>query len=876
MEPSASGAYTREQRSVSAAGMKWKEAIAAALLLSVALVIWGWPCIQSAGEARFYGRHDAKYFFGPNAYYMDCMIHEGAFPLWNPLVGCGRPFAANPQTASFYPPHLIRSLLNIHPTPFGTFVSLYLLVGAHLLLGGVSTFCLGRRHELSFLGALTGALVFMLSACMARRVYAQWVWVGVVCWAPLLLLIVRGLAESRTMRGRVLHALWGAGILGMATLTGFPQLTMYLVILMAGYFVLFVLTRAEADGFRGRARAIGQGGAALIGLFAAALLVAAVMLIPAAELTGFTMRSKGVDLGMPVGFHYTIERLLQCFVTYPGGHLAFEVRAAGAMAVLLAATSLLHPKWRETVLFGALFLLLLDCSLGKPLPMATFVDLVAPFEMGYPARAMALTCLPLGILAGRGVDAAVRRCRGWRPTMLRSALLVAVGVPVLLGVWSVLCLGGSPGFTWGMAARMAGPVAGLVVLLVGAHCPSPRGVKALLVVCLFGEIVVWSRESVQPERAVDEELAGVHMHQEHMMALRNARGITVSPNTNLFMLEPSINEYEPLFLSDVRRFLRTPGEEERYERKLSVVDVEKNLRATLLCKRVCWLAREWVQGPGPAKEVAFPPTTTVYLEEGAGSVPAAPSATVRQRVVSEQVERVPLDEELKKGRRIALPDSEELISTAPEGFLVEFPTVRLPKRHGALCLRCGSAGAATVQARFRNPDSGQFTVGYAQELGPSGEEGREVEIPLPDWEVLDITLAVGEWEVPGGTTIQGAEILSDLGDENDLIRMVDWTANRVVLKVGPLPGPRILTLVDAAYPGWSARVDGEDVPILRAFGVFKAVEVPPGEHEVCFVFESKAVNVGLAVSALAALGLLLGVWLLRKGRVSAGASWVIR
>ena len=38
------------------------------------------------------------------------------------------------------------------------------------------------------------------------------------------------------------------------------------------------------------------------------------------------------------------------------------------------------------------------------------------------------------------------------------------------------------------------------------------------------------------------------------------------------------------------------------------------------------------------------------------------------------------------------------------------------------------------------------------------------------------------------------------------------------------------------HPGWEARLDGEQVPIHRANGMFRAVCVPEGQHRLTFAF----------------------------------------
>ncbi len=58
--------------------------------------------------------------------------------------------------------------------------------------------------------------------------------------------------------------------------------------------------------------------------------------------------------------------------------------------------------------------------------------------------------------------------------------------------------------------------------------------------------------------------------------------------------------------------------------------------------------------------------------------------------------------------------------------------------------------------------------------------------------------------------------------------------------------------------GWSARVDGKRVDVLRADGVFRGVEVPAGVSEVTFAYVNPAESRGRLV-ALAGLVLLLGI-----------------
>ena len=74
--------------------------------------------------------------------------------------------------------------------------------------------------------------------------------------------------------------------------------------------------------------------------------------------------------------------------------------------------------------------------------------------------------------------------------------------------------------------------------------------------------------------------------------------------------------------------------------------------------------------------------------------------------------------------------------------------------------------------------------------------------------------------------------------------------------------PAWLVLTDTWFPGWRARLDGTDVPVLRADHAFRAVALPAGRHEIEFVFTPRRLHVGAAITiaALAVVVALLLPW----------------
>jgi len=74
-----------------------------------------------------------------------------------------------------------------------------------------------------------------------------------------------------------------------------------------------------------------------------------------------------------------------------------------------------------------------------------------------------------------------------------------------------------------------------------------------------------------------------------------------------------------------------------------------------------------------------------------------------------------------------------------------------------------------------------------------------------------------------------------------------------------------LVLTDAWAPGWRARVDGSPVPILRADGLFRAVRLGAGAHEVVMTYFPSTFAAGLAISILA-MATTLGIGIVMKRR----------
>ncbi|MCA1648642.1 MAG: hypothetical protein LC797_25320 [Chloroflexi bacterium] len=72
-----------------------------------------------------------------------------------------------------------------------------------------------------------------------------------------------------------------------------------------------------------------------------------------------------------------------------------------------------------------------------------------------------------------------------------------------------------------------------------------------------------------------------------------------------------------------------------------------------------------------------------------------------------------------------------------------------------------------------------------------------------------------------------------------------------------LTQPGYLLQREAWYPGWRARVDGVDTPVVRADLLFRAVALDPGEHDVEIFFDSSSFTRGVLLSAAGLVAVIL-------------------
>jgi hypothetical protein len=67
----------------------------------------------------------------------------------------------------------------------------------------------------------------------------------------------------------------------------------------------------------------------------------------------------------------------------------------------------------------------------------------------------------------------------------------------------------------------------------------------------------------------------------------------------------------------------------------------------------------------------------------------------------------------------------------------------------------------------------------------------------------------------------------------------------------------VLVLSDLYYPGWKARVNGREEPVIKVFGIFRGVFIEKGQSEVVFEYRPFSFYAGAALSLTALIALVI-------------------
>jgi uncharacterized membrane protein YfhO len=96
------------------------------------------------------------------------------------------------------------------------------------------------------------------------------------------------------------------------------------------------------------------------------------------------------------------------------------------------------------------------------------------------------------------------------------------------------------------------------------------------------------------------------------------------------------------------------------------------------------------------------------------------------------------------------------------------------------------------------------------------------------------------------------------------VRLLEDAPSRLRLRAEVPAGGAYLLVRDSYDPGWGAEVDGREAALVRADGLWRAVRLAEGTHEVVLAYRPAPLLLGALLSLATALGLLVAYVLARR------------
>ncbi len=735
---------------------------------------------------------DFNSFYYPLYQFAGEQIAAGRFPLWNPEVWGGVPFAANQQTGLFSPPNLLAFIL---ARPFG-YDALQGLAIVQIWLASTFAYAFCRELGARRLAAVIGGITFAYSGFAISHL-GHYPMVAVAPWLPATFIALRRALLRRSLPWTVAMA----GALLLALLGGHQQIFLYLLTAVGLYWLFLTwadsppaawptdlgkVRRWLAGRFAGHwiiaGAQLGLAGGLAVGLAAPALL-------PSLQLASLSIRS-GISYGEATAFslrplHLITLLIPNAFGSTPGTYIdavgfSGEVWGyAGIVALGLGGFAFVRavaPARHEALFFAGLAGLALLVALGPATPLQGWFYAFVP---GYSrirasGRWLLLADFAIATLAALGTENLLRllvcqaeETHAWLRRIARGlGFALAIVLIVLAFAYGALL---SPRDPSGPLAQFLDSAAWTLVLLglaaglllaVARDRLTSRGFAPLLVALVVLDLFAASAP-VPPTN--DNPLASF-AHDAALAVIRSA------------------GDAEP-FRIDQSKVVETGWQPS-------------------------WAATVGLEGVGGTYDPLGLATYARYWD------------ATRQRHDSPRYDLLNI-------RYVVLPPNDAPAGGAKfrevgrgQDFVIYENTTALP--------RAFLVGQARTVA---TPDDAWAAI------GARGFDPRAIAYLGPP---LDATAAP---QALTGDPPRGM-VKVTRPDPDGLIAAVETDREA------------ILVFSEVAYPGWRATIDGAATPLFTADYLFRAVRVPAGSHEVRLHFTPPLWRLGWQIAAVSAILLL--------------------
>jgi hypothetical protein len=373
----------------------------------------------------------------PNAIYLrNAILTSQEIPLWSSTTLSGYPFVANPLSGLWYP---VGWLALITPLPLG----FNILVGLHLVWGGIGLYYLLRREGLEHIPALFAGIAFaLLPKFFAHYGAGHLTLLYAVPWTPWLLLSQvsfikhkRGWRRNRVPPGLILALIFLADV----------RWGVYATIIWWAYSIVHGQTKLYKTIFKVIPQSI------------LALMLIAPMLLPMLEYSSLSTRSS-LNPEEVLAYSLPVAQLVSLIFPAVNGYHEWVFYSGGIVLIFALAALSIRKIHRNELFWLAIILVSILFALGGQIPG---VELLARLPivnlLRVPSRSLFLAGLGLASLAGYGVDGLIgqppleltKRHKLIVFSLLAFSMILAAGIYVINKVLPL-------GILWGLGMLVIG------------------------------------------------------------------------------------------------------------------------------------------------------------------------------------------------------------------------------------------------------------------------------------------------------------------------------------------------------------------------------------------------------------------------------------
>ena len=759
-------------------------------------------------------RMDLMTFFLPWYTFLGERLRDFAVPGWNPHLLSGAPFAGDPESGWMYLPAML--LFTLFPAADTAFKGMVLL---QLATAALSTYLFARVLGMGALASLVASTIYLLGPFLHWNTHCCLIFSQFATWIPLALLGTELALRGTRWPDRVASCCVGGFAISQMFAGWIGEGWLYAILLPGTYLAYRALASPRPD--RSWASRLVSGAVTGIGVFGSGLALAAAGILPRyaanAEMNlaggNYSQYGNAGVLNPPWSLEYLLQQTLGV-----GAGYHFRAASIGGAAIVLSLLALPLARGRFAApYFAGLTLVAMILTLDTT-PLHQLFYLIPRFREFHEHdawRTISLTAIGPAMLSG----AAIERLPRWRGRWL----LLPVVVAPLLALSIVALVMSHAGLPLGWSPLLA---ATLTTLLVGLWVAAPLPpanhslkltripILILVVIVIFptgielaGSWLGWPREGT------------LWQHLERDPGLDAALAAEVSrtdPSGAGEFLQQELARNGPFRYAGYGGFgyPDEPAREESYMGRR----LDPFVQGLLTNGRPIFLGLYDVQGYNPlqlSRYVEFMTALngrpqdyhTEFLTPSGARSPLLDLLDVRYLLVD-----------------ASLPPERDDVAALTAGLREVFRTPLV-----VVYQRSPSPPHAWIVHDARQVARGEaLPLLASQSVDPF--RTALVEGPPP------------AMEAPADPAVETARVSA-------------YQPDRLAIATHSTAAG-FLVVSEIYASGWRAFVDGSEVPVLPTDHALRGVPLPAGDHTVEFRYEPLSLRAGLAISAIAAVGML--------------------